>query len=140
MLLTRVEATIQKNIDDVFSYVSDLETMVKYNSSIKASTWEGSDRKKCKIIVNLSIININGIYRVVEFIPGKKIVATCSTDALEFTDSYEFTEVGGRCHLSIEDKMTLKGLLSLSEGILRPILQREMQGNLKNLISILEQK
>lgn len=138
MLKTLVEATINRSITDVFEFVADLETMVKYNSSIKASTWEGTERKSCKILVNLSIININGIYRIEEFIPGKKIVASCTTDSLEFTDTYEFRDLDGKTHLSIEDKMTLKGLLSLSEGIVKPILQKEMLGNLKTLQNLLE--
>ncbi|MCB1144146.1 MAG: polyketide cyclase/dehydrase and lipid transport [Leptospiraceae bacterium] len=140
MFVTKVEAIIHRKLEDVFSYVANLETMVSYNSSIKNATWEDPEKKNCKITLNLSFIDIKGNYQIKEYLPQKKIIAECSVASLEFTDTYLFSEVEGKCHLVIEDRMTLKGLLALSEGILKPILQKEMQSNLNRLVSILEEK
>ena len=136
MISTIVEGRIPIPIEQVFSYVSNLETMVDYNSSVKESIWiENSDsRRVSKISISLSILNFSGEYKVIEYQKNSKIVAFCQVSTLEFEDTYLFTEVEGETHLRIEDRMKLKGILSFSEGIVAPIMKNEMDANLKKLI------
>jgi hypothetical protein len=140
MLTTIVESPILAPIEKVFSYVADLETMVNYNSSVKESKWiiNTESSKISNIKISLSILNFTGEYKVTEFIENTKIVAKCITSTIEFEDTYFFFQENGSTILKIEDRMKLKGILSFSEGIVSPIMKKEMQSNLKSLISILE--
>lgn len=135
MFTTIVEGKIPIPVEQVFSYVSNLETMVEYNSSVKESVWiENSDsRRVSKISISLSILNFSGEYKVVEYQKNSRIVASCQVSTLEFEDTYIFTEVEGETLLRIEDRMKLKGILSFSEGIVAPIMKNEMNANLKKL-------
>jgi hypothetical protein len=135
MFTTIVEGRIPIPIEKVFSYISNLETMVDYNSSVKESIWiENSDsRRVSKITISLSILNFSGDYIVSEYQKNRKLVASCQVSTLEFEDTYLFSELDGGTLLRIEDRMKLKGLLSFSEGILAPIMKKEMEANLQKL-------
>ncbi len=138
MFTTKVEALINSDIEKVFSYVRNFETMPKYNSSVKESNWIDDSKQVCKISLNLSVINIQSEYKIIEIIDNKNILAKCVTSSLEFQDLYEFSEREGKTYLSITDEMSLKGLLSFSEGLLSGIFKKEMNENLARLVKILE--
>jgi len=140
MLLTIVETEIRAPISNIFNYVSNLESMVNYNYSVKDAKWVSQDKNNliCKITISLSILNFTENYKVTELIENKKIIAKCESSNLEFEDSYIFSESPNGTILRIEDKMKLKGLLSFSEGILKPILKNDMERNLMKLKTILE--
>jgi hypothetical protein len=140
MIITIVESEIYSPISKVYDYVSNLESMVDYNYSVKNAKWVSQDKNNliCKITISLSILNFTEDYKVTELIENKKIVAKCDFSTLEFEDSYFFSESSKGTILRIEDKMKLKGLLSFSEGILRPVLKSDMERNLQKLKSILE--
>ena len=140
MLLTIVETEIRAPISNIFNYVSNLESMVNYNYSVKDAKWVSQDKNNliCKITISLSILNFTENYKVTELIENKKIIAKCESSNLEFEDSYIFSESPNGTILRIEDKMKLKGLLSFSEWILKPILKNDMERNLMKLKTILE--
>lgn len=140
MIVTIVEAEIKSPLETVFKYLANLESMVEYNYSVKEAKWVSQDKNNliCNITISLSILNFSEKYRVVELIENKKMIAKCESSSLEFEDSYLFSETSNGTLLRIEDKMKLKGLLSFSEGILKPILKSDMERNLKKLKSILE--
>ena len=137
MVLTRVESELPISLDRLFNYVSNLETMVEYNSSVKKAVWKENTRssKICSITIVLSFLNFSGDYIVTEIIQNQKIVARCNTGTLDFEDTYYFSGDDSKSKIIIEDRMNLKGLLSLSEGILKPIMKTEMEANLKTLIT-----
>lgn len=138
MFTTKVEALINSDIEKVFSYVRNFETMTKYNSSVKEINWLDEEKKISKIILNLSVINIQSEYKILEIIENQRILAKCISSNLEFQDLYEFSEKDGKTYLSITDEMSLKGLLSFSEGLLKGIFKKEMNQNLDRLVKILE--
>ena len=140
MIITIVESEIQSSLSKVYNYVSNLETMVDYNYSVKDAKWISQDKNNliCKITISLSILNFTEEYKVIEEVENKKIVAKCESSTIEFEDSYFFSESPNGTVLRIEDKMKLKGILSFSEGILKPILKSDMERNLQKLKSILE--
>ncbi len=137
MVTTIIEGTIQKPISIVFPFVANLETMEDYNSSIQLAKWI-EPNKVCKIKVGLSIISFDSTYEVTSFRENELIVARCNHSAMEFEDTYEFIAKEQTTFLRITDRMKLKGLLSLSEGLLQSNMKREMQANMNRLISILE--
>jgi hypothetical protein len=55
-----------------------------------------------------------------------------------FEDIYEFEQRGNETFLRITDHLELKGILKLSEGFLKGIFGKEMQGNMNRLIKNLE--
>ncbi|MCB1176258.1 MAG: polyketide cyclase/dehydrase and lipid transport [Leptospiraceae bacterium] len=136
MVETIVEGTINKPILEVFEFVSNLETMIQYNSSIRESKWK-KEGSICKIKVGLSIITFDSEYIITEFTKNKTFTAKCNHFSLDFEDVYEFKEDGNSTILKITDRMKLKGILALSEGILKKNMKDEMMGNMNRLISIL---
>lgn len=137
MVTTIIEGTIHKPISIVFPYVANLETMEAYNSSIKLARWI-EPNKVCEIKVGLSIMSFDSIYEITSFRENELIVAKCNHSALEFEDTYEFVAKEQTTILKITDRMKLKGLLSLSEVLLKSNMKIEMQANMERLISILE--
>lgn len=116
--------------------------MVAYNSSVRSSipiTREG-ELPSYEIEVDLGIKKFKGIYQVTEFIENEKIVAFCKSNDMEFEDSYIFTEVAGGTKFEIIDRTRLKGLLAMSEFLLKPIMEVQMNKNLKTLLAILDEK
>ncbi|MDX1957590.1 MAG: SRPBCC family protein [Leptospiraceae bacterium] len=138
MIKASVSAEIHAPIEKVYSYVLDLSNMIHYNSSVKLSDWKDRDAKICKIKISLSVIQFDSEYKILEEIPMSFFKAQCSHSTIEFIDSYEFSKTENGTLLKISDEMKLKGLLSFSEGLVRPILQNDMEANMKRLKGILD--
>lgn len=138
MVITRVEALINQPIEIVFGYVSNLENMPDYNSSVLSSRWTGEDKKNSRVKIGLSILNFESDYRVIEYKENLLIRAFCTHSHLEFEDKYDFLSDGNQTRLIITDSMKLKGILALSEGILKNNMKKEMEHNMHKLKNILE--
>ncbi len=138
MFTTKVEAVIKAPIEKVFAYVRDLEAMPEYNDFLKTAKWKGDDKNICTIRLNISILDIHADYKITEVINKQRLVAKCETSSVMFEDIYEFEERGKETFLRITDHLELKGLLKLSEGFLKGIFGKEMQGNMNRLIKNLE--
>lgn len=138
MFTTIVESEINADIKKVFTYIRNFESMPSYNSSLKESTWVDSTQMACKIVLKLSIVEINSEYTISELKENSRIVASCKASALEFEDIYELETRNEKTFLRITDKMQLKGLLYFSEGLLANTFKKEMQENLNRLVKILE--
>ncbi len=138
MFTTLVESEINADIKKVFSYIRNFESMPKYNFSLKESSWVDSTQMACKIVLKLSIVEINSEYTISELKENNRIVASCKASALEFEDLYELESRNEKTFLRITDKMQLKGLLYFSEGLLANTFKKEMQENMNRLVKILE--
>lgn len=138
MFTTKVEAVIKAPIDKVFSYVRNLETMPEYNDFLKTAIWKDADNMVCTIRLNISILDIHADYKITEIVGKQRLVVKCETSSVVFEDIYEFEERGKETFLIITDHLELKGLLKLSEGFLRGIFGKEMQGNMNRLVKRLE--
>lgn len=138
MVITRVEAQINQPIEIVFGYVSNLENMPDYNSSVLSSRWTKDDKSICHVKIGLSILNFESEYRVIEYKENLLIRAFCTHSLLEFEDKYDFLPEGNQTRLIITDSMKLKGILALSEGILKNNMKKEMEHNMHKLKNILE--
>lgn len=143
MLTTKVDAIIDLPVQTVFEHVMNFENMVDYNSSVQSSIRSEESSGKFptfKIKVDMGIKKIEGNYTIQEIVPNQKITASCETSDLKFEDTYIFREKQGRTYFEITDKTQLKGLLSLSEILLGPIMRTQMNSNLKSLLKIMETK
>ena len=151
MVTTHIKSNIPFNIQQVFEHISQFENMVEYNSSVKSakkidsnektnSASENSSLPSYEIEVDLGIKKFTGIYQVTEFIPHEKIVASCKVNDMEFEDTYLFSKTEQGTYFEIIDRTKLKGFLSMSEFLLKPIMDVQMNGNLKTLQKILEER
>jgi uncharacterized membrane protein len=138
MFTTKVEAVIKAPIEKVFSYVRNLERMPEYNDFLKTAKWKNEDKSICIIRLNISILDIHADYKIIESTDKQRLVAKCETSAVMFEDIYEFEQRGNETFLRITDHLELKGILKLSEGFLKGIFGKEMQGNMNRLIKNLE--
>lgn len=134
MIETRVEAIISKPIQSVFKYFYTLENQAEYNTSIKSaskiSTPEG-ELPSFTIEIDLALFRLTDIYRVIECKTNQFFVARCDHSLLCFEDRYEFEEIeGSSTKVKIYDRMELKGLLRLSEGLVKINLASQMKENL----------
>ncbi|TGK78927.1 polyketide cyclase/dehydrase and lipid transport [Leptospira noumeaensis] len=138
MLETIVETVIHKPVKDVFLYVRNMENQSLYNSSIVSSKVINEERTEYQVKIDLGILNLTETYTIQEIIENKLIVASCKSNAMTFTDSYEFSDSNGSCLLTVKDKMELQGLFKLSEGLVKMNLKTQMYQNLSSLKKILE--
>lgn len=138
MIETKVETLIQKPVSTVFAYVRNMTNQTAYNQSIYSCEVKNQEATEYKIQIDLGIFKLNEIYKIEEVIENKRIVASCTANGMKFTDTYEFLEQGQNCLLSISDKMELKGLFQLSEGLVKMNLKTQMAENLNKLKKILE--
>lgn len=140
MIETKVETVIHKPVTEVFEYVRNMLNQTSYNQSILAVEVINKEATEYKIQIDLGIFKLNEIYRINEVVENKLIIASCTANGMKFTDRYEFLETGHDCQLTIFDKMELKGLFQLSEGLVKMNLKSQMNENLHSLKKILESK
>ncbi|XDD41996.1 SRPBCC family protein [Leptospira sp. WS60.C2] len=138
MIETTVEAFIQKPVSEVFTFVRKMENQTSYNKSIRSVEVSNQESTEYKMHIDLGLFHLTEIYKIEEVIENQLIVASCTANGMKFTDRYEFREQGNHCHLIITDRMELKGLFKLSEGLVKMNLKSQMQENLHTLKSILE--
>jgi len=140
---TIVRAQIPLPVPVVFSHISMLENMNEYNSSVRKSARVGRTSDGFPIYtidIDLGFRAFQGEYIVREWIVNQKIVASCKQKDFQFTDTYTFRPEGKGTFLEIADQTELKGLLSMSEFLLGPIMKSHMHQNLNTLLKILERK
>ncbi|MCC5814068.1 MAG: hypothetical protein JJT78_04875 [Leptospira sp.] len=143
MVETKIQADIPLPVETVFGHVSKLENMVDYNSSVKSCELVSSSEEGLpiyKIDIDIGIKRFSCDYQVTEFIPNKKIVALARANDIEFEDTYIFEESDMGTHFEIIDRTKLKGFFAMSEFLLAPIMNHQMNHNLKTLLSILKKK
>ncbi|MCG6145872.1 SRPBCC family protein [Leptospira bandrabouensis] len=138
MIQTTVETEILKPVPEVFSYIRNMENQTLYNSSITASEVVPNNPNQYKMQIDLGIFKLTEFYTLEEIQDNQLIVATCHSNSMFFTDRYEFKDSNGNCYLTITDRMELKGLFKLSEGLVKMNLKSQMMENLNSLKRILE--
>ncbi|MCW7463453.1 SRPBCC family protein [Leptospira limi] len=138
MIETKVETIIQKPVAEVFAYIRNMENQIHFNKSIHEAIAINQDATEYKIQIDLGIFKLNETYKINEIVENKLIVASCTANGMKFTDRYEFSENGSFCSISVTDKMELKGLFQLSEGLVKMNLKSQMIENLQSLKKILE--
>jgi hypothetical protein len=140
---TKIQADIPLPVETVFGHVSKLENMIEYNSSVKTceliSTSEDG-LSVYKIDIDIGIKKFSCNYQITEFIPNKKIVALAKANDIEFEDTYIFEESDMGTHFEIIDRTKLKGFFAMSEFLLAPIMNHQMNSNLKTLLAIFKKK
>jgi len=141
MIITKAEVVIARPLEEVYKYLYSLENQTEYNTSIKSSI-KVSDPKShlpsFKIEINFGLFSLSEIYRIKELKENVFFIATCENNLLNFEDKYEFESVNEGTVLKITDQMELKGLLRLSEGIVKGNLSTQMQENILRVKNILE--
>ncbi|TGM05132.1 SRPBCC family protein [Leptospira jelokensis] len=140
MIETKVDTLIHKPVEEVFAYVRDMTNQTAYNQSIHAVEVKNAEATEYKIQIDLGIFKLNEVYKIEDIIENQVIVASCTANGMKFTDRYEFVKEGNHCRLTISDKMELKGLFQLSEGLVKMNLKSQMTENLNRLKTILESK
>ncbi|WCL49330.1 hypothetical protein [Leptospira sp. GIMC2001] len=140
MVTTTVSAIFKIPLPELFQKLTNFENMVEYNSSVKSSRLvsSSSELPRYAIDIDMGIKRFQSEYIITEFIENQKIIAYCETNDLRFEDTYIFEEKENGTYFEITDRTSLKGLLSLSEIILRPIMKNQMEANLRKLIEIIE--
>ncbi|MDZ4727386.1 MAG: polyketide cyclase/dehydrase and lipid transport [Leptospira sp.] len=141
MIITKAEVVIARPLEEVYKYLYSLENQTEYNTCIKSSI-KVSDPKShlpsFKIEINFGLFSLSEIYRIKELKENVFFIATCENNLLNFEDKYEFESVNEGTVLKITDQMELKGLLRLSEGIVKGNLSTQMQENILRVKNILE--
>ncbi|MCW7493327.1 polyketide cyclase/dehydrase and lipid transport [Leptospira sp. 2 VSF19] len=138
MIQTTIEAVIRRPVPEVFSYIRNMENQTLYNSSITASEVVSNNPNQYKMQIDLGIFKLTELYTLEEVHDNRLIVASCHSNSMTFTDRYEFKDSNGDCHLTITDRMELKGFFKLSEGLVKMNLKSQMMENLNSLKKILE--
>ncbi len=141
MIETKVETLIHKPLEIVFSYLASLENQTEYNTSIRSAIKneiEVGQLPSYTIEIDLALFKLKENYRVILFETNKRFVARLDHSLLSFEDTYEFKEENGYTQITIVDRMELKGLLRLSEGLVKINLASQMKENLARVKTNIE--
>jgi hypothetical protein len=141
MLETKVEAQISRSITEVYDYLYRLENQTEYNTSIRSALRNPEvpgALPSFTIEIDLALFKLKEVYFIKEEAKNKFFVARCDNSLLSFEDRYEFESVGSETVLRITDRMELKGLLRLSEGLVKINLATQMKENMQRVKKRLE--
>ena len=142
MIRIETSVVINRPIDDVFEFVSDVEN----NPLWQASVVEGKQTSPGSLGVGTTIMTTSRYFglrlttdwEVVEYEPHKKYVARSGSGRGQAKGAWSFEPVAEGTRIALEAEMGLSGLLRIIEPILKIIGQRETEDEFDTLKELLE--
>jgi len=142
MIRIESKVVINRPIDEVFEFVSDVENIRLWQSSII----EGRQTSSGPLGVGTTIITISrylGLrieseWEVIEYEPNKKYVAKSLSGRGQTKGSWSFESVANGTRVDLVAEMGLSGLFRIAEPLLKIIGQRETEKEFAALKELLE--
>jgi uncharacterized membrane protein len=142
MIRIETSAVINRPIDEVFEFVSDVENNPLWQSSIAA----GKQTSSGSLGVGTTIMTISRYlafqfktdWEVIEYEPNKKYVAKSVSSRGQAKGTWEFESVASGTRVDLVAEMGLSGLFRIVEPMLKIIGQRETEKEFAALKELLE--
>ncbi len=140
----KIEAgvVINRPVDEVFAFTTNLENDAQWQSGIEESRWT-SDGPRGKGSTGLQVIRFLGRRMEIEFLitdsePDRKwsVKSTGGPVSFEQTATYEPVDGGTRLNFAMEGDA--KGFFKLADPLLARMGKRQMQADFGNLKDLLE--
>ncbi len=144
MITLRDEITISRTPEDVFAYFADFRNYSAWQNSTEemVQTSEGplgvgsTFRVTAKF---LPMMKPRFSGRVIEYDPPNKMAMETSGGApFSATGSYSFEPIEGGTRMTFNGTLTMKGLLKLTEPLMRTSLRKQGEAENRKLKEILE--
>jgi len=142
MIRIETRVVINRPIDEVFEFVSDVENNPLWQSSII----EGRQTSAGPLGVGTTIMTISRYlgfqfktdWEVIEYEPNKKYVAKSVSGHGQAKGTWEFQSVASGTRIDLVAEMGLSGLFRIVEPTLKKIGQRETEKEFAALKELLE--
>ncbi len=142
MIRIETRVVINRPIDEVFEFVSDVEN----NSLWQSSTIEGKQTSLGSLAMGTTIMTISSYlglriktdWEVIEYEPHKKYVAKSISGRGQAKGTWAFESVANGTRVDLEAEMGLSGLFRIVEPMLKIIGQRETEKEFAALRELLE--
>jgi uncharacterized membrane protein len=142
MIRIETRVVINRPIDEVFEFVSDVEN----NPLWQSSTVEGKQTSFGSLAVGTTIMTISSylglriktVWEVIEYEPNNKYVAKSLSSSGQAKGMWSFEPVSNGTRVDLVAEMRFSGLLRIVEPVLKIIGQRETEKEFVALRELLE--
>ena len=143
MMNHRSHIDINRPVSDVFTYVSNLENIPRWQSEVVTSrvTSPGSMRVGLTFEENVKLFGrtFQNVCEVTEYLPTRRFAfKSTSGTPFRYTGSFSFEANGRGTKLTLSVESALMGFWKIFEPIARMEMKNGIEGELKTLKSILE--
>jgi uncharacterized membrane protein len=136
------EVIINRPIEEVFSFVSNIENYIQWQSGVieakltsEGPLGLGSTYKYSAKLLGRKIEN-NGKYT--EYIPNKKITFKGTSGPFPGQGTYSFENVNGGTKLSTLIEADIGGFFKIAEGLVVKQFKKQFDADFENLKTLLE--
>ena len=138
MITTDLSTTVAATPEELFAYLSDMNNMSAWGEGVSSSELIRGDGAKPGAVyrcqVGLPFLGFSGEYELIQVEPSSLMRARCTTDSLEFEDTYTLEALPeGGTRLRIVDRLQLLGLLSVGEMLFTPAVHLQISAELRNI-------
>lgn len=144
MVKNNLSVIINRPIEEVFAYVSDLEKcpqwqpgLVEVKSLKGGGPGVGSQYASTRKLFGQKL---ETVVEIVTYEPYSKMVIKSTSGASPFEELYLFESVNGGTKLYTEIEMNPSGIMGLAEPMIAKSLIKEMASDMGNLKTVLEQQ
>lgn len=143
MIKTEVAVIIQRPIEEVFAYVTDVANFPRWAGAVVVESRQTSPGP---LGVGTTFVQVNRFlllrftsqFTVKVYRPPSEFVYQTTAGLFQFTGHYTFAPVAGGTRFLSRDRAVPGGPLKLFAPLLRGISQRQVEGNLAKLKRILD--
>ncbi len=137
-----VVTVVQRSIEKVFSYISDIRNTPNwYSAVVSAQLVKGHELgldTQYRIVRNLPQGRAEDIVQVIEYDPPHRFRFKSIGGTTPFDYTYILTGTSETTKIMLHAEITLSGLPNLLSPIVTQAFKKGMQNNLKTLVAILE--
>lgn len=142
MIRLEKDVVIEKQIDDVFSFILDFENESRWADEVVRTekTSEGPIGVGSTFADHVEFVGrtMRTSYEIVEIQTNAKITIKTSSGPVPFTATYSFDEIGDSTRLSIAAAVEPAGFFKLATPMIRRQLSSQWTHNFNNLKALLE--
>lgn len=133
---------IDRPVDDVYAYATDVETMTEWLSALVEAE-ELTDRPlgvgtRIRTVSRLLGRHMESVIEVTAFEPGARFAIKGATGSFKNHSTFTFESVGGGTRVTDIVEMEVSGILGLAEPLMARMLRRQFEANLAALKERLE--
>ena len=144
MVKNELSIIINRPIEEVFAYVSDLKNGPQWQTGLfeVRGLTEGSLGVGSKFASVRKFLGrkLEGVVEIIEYEPNNKMVIKSPSGSVPFEESYLFGSTSEGTQLSTVLELHTSGLMGLADPMIAGSLKREMESNFGDVKDFLESK
>ena len=131
---------IDRPIEDVWAYISDISTFTQWQGTTDEASSEGPPQVGTKITRAGSFLGVRNesVSEIIVCEPPTSYEERNIGGAIQFHTAITLAEMNGGTHLTLKSNMEPGGLFKVAEGVLAKQAEKQMIQDFEKLKSILE--